>query len=383
MRLSVDIVVQCFLEQKTSSGVNEKYTDYSQVPWFRKNWFAILCFFIFTPALFLVLVTGDVYYKKKGQLTTYGKVAKNFSLVWCVFTFIYLAVAAFQNKSDPSQVSSNLPQGTSNPSQVPFSSESESAMGYAPRVGNLSLQHQQGTYFSWVSPPGWRVADENKNGIDMTSPDGIYSAGYGWSTYNIAMGGIMTPQNWLQWNFQQAESRGILQIVRILSVQNLPNQGNFQRIEAMVSYTKNNVPWTSKVTVGVSDVNGTMQACYMKSYGAANDKFQDAQSFLPQIANSITLTNPQGGSIAQNNQQSWADVVVNQSRKNARILDPGKRRYENTIRGTIDLVGPDGQTTHTWSQNKNYYWKERGTDRVVGTDTYQSPGPGYEPQRPY
>lgn len=58
------------------------YTDYSQVPWFRKNWFAILCVFILIPALFFILVTGDIFYEKKGQLKKYGKGAKIFLMIW-------------------------------------------------------------------------------------------------------------------------------------------------------------------------------------------------------------------------------------------------------------------------------------------------------------
>ena len=58
------------------------YSSYSQVPWFRQNWFAILCAFILTPALFFILVTGDVYYERKGELKKYGKGAKICLIIW-------------------------------------------------------------------------------------------------------------------------------------------------------------------------------------------------------------------------------------------------------------------------------------------------------------
>jgi uncharacterized membrane protein YvbJ len=61
-----------------------RYADYSQVPWFRKNWFAILCAFILTPVLLFMLVTGDVYYEGKGQLKTYSKLAKIILIIWCL-----------------------------------------------------------------------------------------------------------------------------------------------------------------------------------------------------------------------------------------------------------------------------------------------------------
>jgi hypothetical protein len=51
-------------------------TEYSQVPWFRRNGFVILAWLLFWPVAIGILWTGDVHYMKKGQLKTYGKVAK-------------------------------------------------------------------------------------------------------------------------------------------------------------------------------------------------------------------------------------------------------------------------------------------------------------------
>ncbi len=51
-------------------------TEYSQVPWFRRNGFVILAWLLFRPAAVAILWTGEAYYMRKGQLRTYGKVAK-------------------------------------------------------------------------------------------------------------------------------------------------------------------------------------------------------------------------------------------------------------------------------------------------------------------
>ena len=64
------------------------YSSYSQVPWFRKNWFAIVCALVFFPGLLFVLFTGDIYYEKKGELKTYSKGAKIFLIIWCIFVVI-------------------------------------------------------------------------------------------------------------------------------------------------------------------------------------------------------------------------------------------------------------------------------------------------------
>lgn len=77
---------------KTVSDNSETYTSYNDVPWHRKNWFAIVCALLFTPALLFVLFTGDVYYQRKGQLKTYPKGVKIFLIVWSV-VIILSAVA--------------------------------------------------------------------------------------------------------------------------------------------------------------------------------------------------------------------------------------------------------------------------------------------------
>jgi uncharacterized membrane protein YvbJ len=67
-----------------SNQGKESFSSYDQVPWHRKNWFAIICFFIFPPGLLVVLLTGNVYYERKGQLKTYSKVAKIFLIIWTI-----------------------------------------------------------------------------------------------------------------------------------------------------------------------------------------------------------------------------------------------------------------------------------------------------------
>lgn len=62
----------------------QSFSSYDQVPWYRKNWFAIVCFLIFSPGLLAVLFTGDVYYESKGQLKTYSKGAKIFLIIWSI-----------------------------------------------------------------------------------------------------------------------------------------------------------------------------------------------------------------------------------------------------------------------------------------------------------
>lgn len=65
------------------------FTSYDQVPWYRKNWFFILSFLIFSPVAIALLLTGDIYYEKKGKLQTFSKANKIVAVV--------LALALFAN----------------------------------------------------------------------------------------------------------------------------------------------------------------------------------------------------------------------------------------------------------------------------------------------
>lgn len=71
-------------------GERAAISSYDQVPWFRKNWFAIVSWLIFSPAFIVVALTGDIYYQKKGELKTYGKMTK---IVFSILGVLYIAKA--------------------------------------------------------------------------------------------------------------------------------------------------------------------------------------------------------------------------------------------------------------------------------------------------
>jgi hypothetical protein len=65
------------------------------VPWFRQRWFAVICFFIFSPALVFLLATGDVYYEKDGQVRPIAKYAKYALIGVGTLAIIRVAAALF------------------------------------------------------------------------------------------------------------------------------------------------------------------------------------------------------------------------------------------------------------------------------------------------
>lgn len=75
---------------KSASVSKGTYTEYSQVPWFRKNWFAICSALFFCPALLYSLFTGDIYYEKNGELKKYGKVVKIILIIWGCGAIVYI-----------------------------------------------------------------------------------------------------------------------------------------------------------------------------------------------------------------------------------------------------------------------------------------------------
>lgn len=83
----------CGAPQKTA-GAGNKYSSYQQVPWYRKNWFAILSFLFFFPVTVGLLATGDVYYQRNGELKTYSTGVKVFFFVLCALWLVAVISSA-------------------------------------------------------------------------------------------------------------------------------------------------------------------------------------------------------------------------------------------------------------------------------------------------
>lgn len=79
-------------QQKTEFNTATKIENYDQVPWFRRRWFAIVCFLLFMPAFLLIAFTGDIYFEKKGELKTVPKNAK-FIILGIFFAMVFIQIA--------------------------------------------------------------------------------------------------------------------------------------------------------------------------------------------------------------------------------------------------------------------------------------------------
>ncbi len=244
-----------------------------------------------------------------------------------------------------------------------------------------SLEPRQGRYFRWAAPPDWRVSETNA-GVTLTSPDNAYSASL---AMVLRSRGTRTPTDFLQWVFTHLPG---LSDARILAVKNLPNTRMsyqvWQFIEAKVAFTENGLPATGVYKAGVANYAG-MNDALIVGYRAENSRFQQAQSFAPQIAKSIVLTNATEAAgnntlIRPKNNPLDNSAIIKAGQNRQKGVDEAMRKDANARRGTVDLYDPStGENLNTWTQNKNYYWRKPGSNEVVGTDTYNPPGVGYTP----
>jgi len=244
-----------------------------------------------------------------------------------------------------------------------------------------SVQPQQGRYFRWASPPGWRVSETNA-GVTLTSPDGACSASL---ATLLRSKGSRTPSAFLQWVFAHVPDYSHS---RIVSVKSLPDHRMsyqvWKFIEAKVSFRNKGLPVTGVYKVGVANYAG-MNDAMIVGYCTADASFQEAEPFMAQIARSIVLTNA-----AEANGNNTLIRPKNNPLDNSAIIQAGENRQKgidramekdaHARRGTVDLYDSStGEKMNVWSQHKNYYWRKPGSTEVVGTDTYNPPGVGYVP----
>jgi hypothetical protein len=79
-----------FLEGEKMSDAKQRYSSYEEVPYYRKQWFFWLMWFVFPPVAIGILIFGDVYYKRKGQVKNFGIWEKIVAGIFAAFWFIRL-----------------------------------------------------------------------------------------------------------------------------------------------------------------------------------------------------------------------------------------------------------------------------------------------------
>src|SRR5690554_776447 len=60
------------LKGKHMGDASHLYSSYDQVPFYRRQWFFWLMYITITPIAITILLLGDVYYKKRGKVKSFG-----------------------------------------------------------------------------------------------------------------------------------------------------------------------------------------------------------------------------------------------------------------------------------------------------------------------
>lgn len=85
----------CGAPQHVSGGTKAMaVTSWDQVPWYRKNWGAILLYFVFAPAFIVIALTGEIYFRKNGELNTMKSWAKIVLTVLWLLAFVFKVLKA-------------------------------------------------------------------------------------------------------------------------------------------------------------------------------------------------------------------------------------------------------------------------------------------------
>jgi hypothetical protein len=78
------------------SKASELYSSYDQVPFYRRQWFFWLMYFTISPVAIFILLFGDVYYVKKGEVTSFGLANRIVAGIIAVFILIQIVGALSQ-----------------------------------------------------------------------------------------------------------------------------------------------------------------------------------------------------------------------------------------------------------------------------------------------
>jgi len=86
--------------------------------------------------------------------------------------------------------------------------------------------------------------------------------------------------------------------------------------------------------------------------------------------------------VAQTNEKI-SSIIHDTFQNQQRTYDEVFRHDTNVRRGVTDVMDPDSGDSWKVQNDANYYWHKPGSNVIKGTNTYDSPGPGYEPLQEY
>lgn len=165
--------------------------------------------------------------------------------------------------------------------------------------------------------------------------------------------------------------------------------------EVWFSCTHGGQPWkgyylaTTQISAGAG--GGVWNAEHILGYAAAADKTGQAQAAMLHLAGSMQV-NPEWVKMQQGVTMATSKIVAQTNEQISSSIhkafenkwkaeDEIFRRDTNARRGVTDVLDPETGESWTVQNGSNHYWRKPGSDVIVGTQTYDSPGIGYEPLR--
>jgi hypothetical protein len=156
--------------------------------------------------------------------------------------------------------------------------------------GRPALEVHQGRYFRWAAPAGWR-SSETTNGVDVTAPDGSATAGF---ALLMRSRGYVTPIDFMLGMLGRVPGYANLRVVAKHALPDQPSgiPGTAWKVaEAELSFTVKGRPVRAIYTCGINAYYGMYDAV-LRGYYASVLEWPRAQLFLPEIARSVSITNP-------------------------------------------------------------------------------------------
>lgn len=142
-----------------------------------------------------------------------------------------------------------------------------------------------------------------------------------------------------------------------------------------------------------AQLGGIWHVEHLVGYAAAQAQAPVAEAIALHVIRSARI-NPEWARMQQGLTANVSQIVA---QTNSAISDGVRKTFEhrwtvegeamrkdaNRRRETTDLMDPDtGETWNVRSQSR-YFWRKPGSDVVVGTETADVPGVGFQPLRPY
>jgi hypothetical protein len=208
-------------------------------------------------------------------------------------------------------------------------------------VNRPSFRVQQGQYFRWSAPDGWK-SNETTNGVDIASPDGHLMA-----TSCLVPGatGQSTPRAFVETFLPKAGAQNL----NIVQIQDLPDQninGMPTKISQMeITYTDSaGAQYHGLCTCAIAQDQNAYNA-FLQGSGAAAAQWDQVKTWLPAVAGSVQITNPaqvamRDRLVMPTNRPLYDQSVMAAWNKRAAAQANNGRRFEETTLGYQRMKDP-------------------------------------------